>query len=79
MLCSKCYKKIPEGEEVYKPIFVPNYWGNQGGIYCKKCVKILDKQIKRGQIFLLVFLSLILVALIILCVCLSKWIKRPLF
>jgi len=47
MLCSRCYKKIPEGEEVSKPAFsyiqVNNQPLNHGGILCKKCSKALDK------------------------------------
>ena len=39
MLCSKCYKEIPEGKEINK---VPNFWrpskwGSQTQIICKRC------------------------------------------
>jgi fatty acid desaturase len=47
MLCSRCYKKIPEGEEVAKTTgyFKVNGWGRWGAeIYCKRCALWQDKK-----------------------------------
>jgi len=47
MLCSQCYKKIPEGEEVTKSgrnYFRASWHSGYGTeIYCKKCAKKKDK------------------------------------
>lgn len=47
MLCSSCYKKIPEGEEVAKTTgyWKTNGWGREGNeIFCKKCAIKQDRK-----------------------------------
>jgi len=47
MLCSNCYKKIPEGEEVAKSgsNYFRKSWHSGYGteIYCQKCAKSKDR------------------------------------
>jgi len=65
VLCSKCYKKIPEGEEVFKPVFsyilINDQPLNSGGVLCKSCAKKLDKSQRKFIAFMIVLLILSLV------------------
>ena len=68
MLCSKCYKKILEGEEIYKPSFsyilINNQPLNSGGVFCKNCAKKLDKSQRKYMAFVIGFLVLNLVVIL---------------
>lgn len=58
MLCSNCYKKIPEGKEVAKTtgFWKVNGWGRWGNeIFCKKCAKLQDK---KDRVFMTVFFGI---------------------
>ena len=54
MLCSKCYKKIPEGEEVKRGgsdiYWRAGWWGGEagrGGVFCLQCAKKEARQEKK--------------------------------
>ena len=65
MLCSKCYKKIPKGEEVAKTsgYWKVRGWGRWGNeIYCKRCAV---RQHKQDLIFMVCFFGSFVVFFII--------------
>ena len=68
MLCSKCYKKVPTGEEIYKPSFsyilINDQPLNSGGVLCKKCAKKLDKSQRKFIVFVIGLLVLNLVVIL---------------
>ena len=68
MLCSKCYKKIPEGEEVFKPAFsyilINDQPLNSGGVLCKNCAKKLDKSQRKHRVLAIILLVLVLVSVL---------------
>ncbi|KLL04140.1 MAG: hypothetical protein MRERV_27c031 [Mycoplasmataceae bacterium RV_VA103A] len=63
MLCSKCYKKITPGEEIYKSAFsyilINDQPLNSGGVFCKKCVKEFDRRQQKYKIFAIILLILV--------------------
>ncbi|WNE40575.1 MAG: hypothetical protein mread185_000032 [Mycoplasmataceae bacterium] len=61
MLCSRCYEKIPEGQEVAKTTgyWKVNGWGRWGNeIFCKECA---IKQDKQDLIFMICFFGSFLI------------------
>nr|CAG8502317.1 3137_t:CDS:2 [Entrophospora candida] len=74
MLCTKCYQKIPEGEEVVKSgsnYFRASWHSGYGTeIYCKKCAKKKDRF---DRMFLAIFFSvwgiMMLTGLLVLIFC----------
>jgi len=77
VLCSNCYKKIPEGKEVAKTtgFWKVNGWGRWGNeIFCKKCAK---KQDKKDWAFLIVFLAIWAIGIAFSIMFISlKWLKK---
>jgi len=66
VLCSKCYKKIPEGEEVAKSpsLWSPkSKWWEGNEIYCKRCAV---RQDRNDRLVLIFFFSILFMGLLII-------------
>lgn len=69
MLCSSCYKEIPERKEVFKFYNYPMRESERGGIFCKKCAIKKERMVRNwwiGVVLLVFFFLLIPIAVLLI-------------